>query len=149
FIDTSGWDYDLTTPYMAPMGGTQSALCYLAGELGKLGHKITIFNGSKVPHGSHKIGFRRLEPYALCHFDAVIAVNTAQGRALRHYVKRAPLILWCHHAHTQPCMRNLRMSEEANAWDHIVFVSQNQRDGYEQAMGLNPKQSRVIYNGYA
>ena len=43
FLDTT-YQYTTDTPYKSPLGGSQSALCYLAVELTRLGHAITIFN---------------------------------------------------------------------------------------------------------
>ena len=40
FFDRIGWDYGADTPYVQPLGGSQSALCYLAAELVKLGDTL-------------------------------------------------------------------------------------------------------------
>ena len=37
FVDSIGWDYDVSTPYERPLGGSQSALAYLAVELARQG----------------------------------------------------------------------------------------------------------------
>ena len=37
FLDSIGWDYDVSTPYERPLGGSQSALAYLAAELARRG----------------------------------------------------------------------------------------------------------------
>ena len=43
FIDsTSRAAYDPDTPFERPLGGTESAVCYLAPELAKLGHRVTL-----------------------------------------------------------------------------------------------------------
>ena len=42
FIDTAGWAFDPDTPFERPLGGSQSAACYLAPELAKLGHRVTL-----------------------------------------------------------------------------------------------------------
>src|SRR3954469_9934598 len=35
FIDPSGWDINVETPFVHPLGGTQSAACYLAIEMAR------------------------------------------------------------------------------------------------------------------
>src|SRR4029078_13648770 len=45
FIDPSRWQYTVDAPYERPLGGSQSALCYLAAELAQLGHSVTLING--------------------------------------------------------------------------------------------------------
>ena len=44
FFDTIGWDYDIETPYRQPLGGSQSALCYLAVALAATGHEVWLYN---------------------------------------------------------------------------------------------------------
>ena len=38
FLDFIRWDYDVATPRERPLGGSQSALCYLAAALARRGH---------------------------------------------------------------------------------------------------------------
>src|SRR5215469_9061225 len=55
FLDTV-LQYTTDTPYKSPLGGSQSALCYLAIELKRLGHAITIFN--RLPGRNESAGIR-------------------------------------------------------------------------------------------
>ena len=49
FLDSIGWDYDVSTPYERPLGGSQSALAYLAGELARRGSRVTLYSGTSRP----------------------------------------------------------------------------------------------------
>src|ERR1700680_2987404 len=122
FLDTCGWEYHATTPLERPMGGAQSALCYLTVELAKLGHEVVVFNGNPEPIRSlgvefcHQHEFGRRFPYN--SFDVVVGLNGAYGRALRGtYGVKSPLVLWNHHAHFQPAIKALHDKAEQDAWD--------------------------------
>ena len=47
FLDSIGWDYDVSTPYERPLGGSQSALAYLAVELARRGGQVTLYSGTR------------------------------------------------------------------------------------------------------
>jgi hypothetical protein len=55
FVDLSRWKYTVETPYERAMAGSQSALCYLATELARLGHSITVLNGSETASESRGV----------------------------------------------------------------------------------------------
>jgi predicted O-linked N-acetylglucosamine transferase (SPINDLY family) len=40
----SAWEYTLETPYIKPLGGTQSAICYFLEEMASRGHPTYLFN---------------------------------------------------------------------------------------------------------
>ena len=44
FFDPVNWDYSPITPFQRPLGGTQSAVCYLSTALAKLGHQVYVIN---------------------------------------------------------------------------------------------------------
>src|SRR5437016_6128048 len=49
FVSFAPFEFDGNTPYKEPLGGSESALCYLTEELTKLQHYVTVFNGNKHP----------------------------------------------------------------------------------------------------
>ncbi len=158
FLDTSRLSYDAMTPYEQPMGGTQSALCYLTAELAKLGHQVVVFNGVEHPVlladdrirlGS--ITFRnapRLSPGDMNGFDAVIVLSSAQGRTIRDKLGvTVPMILWCHGAFDQLPIQALAKPEEQAAWNAVAFVSAAQRQPYLDVFGLDEAKTVVMHNG--
>ncbi len=152
FVDSSGWNYDASTPYEQPMGGSQSALCYLAVELVKLGHEISVFRGRQGPTISAGVIFHPQadaeQPGALNTFDAVISLNAVQGRAFRDRLGvTVPLLLWLHHAVIVPSAQSLRDPRELAAWDGIAFVSASQRAPYLPALGVDSTKTVVMHNG--
>src|SRR5438045_2709071 len=49
FLDFSGWDYDAAAPLERPLGGSQSAMCYLAMALARRGHAVAMLTGTRTP----------------------------------------------------------------------------------------------------
>ena len=49
FLDSIEWDYDVATPMERPLGGSQSALCYLASALARRGHAVATLTATKNP----------------------------------------------------------------------------------------------------
>lgn len=151
FYDPANWRYTIDTPYEQPLGGSQSAICYLADELAKLGLSITVFNGVEQPAESRGIQIRNLSEAnargRLNEFDAVIVVNSACGRELRQNAElRVPLILWNQHNYDRPAVHGLRFPEERESWAALAFVSEWQRRNFEMFYRVAPERSRVMRN---
>src|SRR5438876_7424164 len=49
FIDPSGWDINVEAPFRRPLGGSQSAACYLAIALAELGHDVFFVSATSQP----------------------------------------------------------------------------------------------------
>lgn len=166
FIDFANWDYDVSTPLTRPLGGSQSAMCYLAVELAKMGHDVTLVTGKSPPAsavmfiqdsgnggvtcvGSHPSQYPAVPQQV---FDAVIALNApGHGRSLRAVLPSSTrLILWTQHAANQPVMR-LRLADPVycDAWDGIVCVSAWQRDDVIERFGIAPDRVTILRNAIA
>src|SRR5438552_3476106 len=101
FVDLQNWDYDPSGPRVLPLGGSQSALCYLTAELAQRGHDVSLVSG--VPEPREALGVRCypinqipnnaiLEPA-----DALIVLNGPADLVvpLRQRVAReTPIVLW-------------------------------------------------------
>lgn len=83
FLDRIGWDYTPLTPYERPLGGSQSALCYLAAQLAAKGHDVALVNHVRQPGtyaGVHCPGHDQgYTADFLNRFDIVIVSNWAGG----------------------------------------------------------------------
>ena len=151
FIDPTNWRYTVDTPLKRPLGGSHSALCYLAMELARLGHTVTLINGK--PEASHKHGVR-ICPYSELEsgeffrdIDVVIVVNGLIGSTLRKTLGvTVPLVLWNQHSYDQPAVQPLGRSDEKEAWSAIAFVSDWQRDHFERRFVLRKDQTIVLRN---
>ena len=80
-IDIIGLPYDGTTVYRQGLGGSESAVTYMSGELAALGFDVTVFNNCNVDHAHagvySGVTYRPLTDLALDHkFDIVISSRT-------------------------------------------------------------------------
>lgn len=156
FLDRIPWDYRIDTPEIRPLGGSQSALCYLASALAGLGHAVETVTHTSQPgrvggvecRSAAKTGF---EVFAAA--DVAIVLNDpdpAVARALRAALGPGGLILlWTQHDSNQPAMAPFADPGVRAAWDRVVLVSEWQRRAYGAGFGLAPEQGVVFANAIA
>jgi glycosyltransferase involved in cell wall biosynthesis len=151
FLDVSPMDYTVDTPYERPTGGTQSAVCYLAVELAKAGHRVSIVNNTTQPGSYRGVDCLTLKMGGsgafLNGFDVVIAVSGLLAQRLREDERVATrIVLWAHMADDQPAMQLLADPAMQAAWNGFAFVSDWQRRACERAFSLPAGKSAVLRN---
>ena len=152
FIDPTGWQYTVETPYERGIGGSQSALCYLAAELARLGHSITILNGSVAASESRGVNIANISALNSPEFRSRIDIGVVLNLATAHVLRRdlhvsAPLVLWTGHANDTPAIHDLRRQRERKSWNAFAFVSELQRQTFEKSFWIPSEKSRVMRNG--
>ena len=153
FFDPVDWDYVIETPRAKPLGGSQSALCYLAEELVKRGHDVTLFNQTKTPgcsRGVRCFNFKLVPVTDYAAYDAIVLLNSGSPRLARMIRsaagEKASIILWSQHNHDQPAVKELADQAAHDAWDSFVLVSEWQAKGYREVFRLNPDRIKIIGN---
>ena len=156
FLDSIAWDYDVCTPYERPLGGSQSALAYLAVALAQRGARVTLYSGTSRPgeiRGVTCISTQSIPDGSLAQsFDALIVLNGPSELAvrLRPYISPAtPLVLWTQHAADQPAMHPFHQAEARQSWDAIACVSEWHRATLIEHYGLDPARVFVLRNAIA
>ena len=154
FIDFSNWDYKVESPYQIPLGGSQSAMCYLAEALAGLGHEVFLFNNTSAPglsRGVQCLSFNLVSARLLQSLDALIVSNVAgEGIGLRSRLgKQTRLVLWTQQVPTLQIMQGLQDRATQDAYDRIVFVSEWQRHLCIEHFGLEPARTAVLRNAIA
>lgn len=142
FIDTINWDYTPLTPLERPLGGIQSALCYLASALAARNHQVILINRCQKPGvygGVECRGGNGLNIAELNQFDAIISV-AAIGNHLRASGITRPLILWAGHDIDQPFVQPLKDPRERNAWTRIALLSNWQAARFQSAFDIDEQQ---------
>ncbi|WP_175426530.1 tetratricopeptide repeat protein [Azospirillum brasilense] len=165
FLDPAGGDYTPDTPRLRPLGGSQSALCYLAEALAAAGVattglatglEVTLINGTRTPgvvRGVRCLPAGAVSWEGMRAFDVVVLLNGCPTEALIRL--RAALdggqklILWMQHAVDQPAAQCVAEPEARACWDGYAFVSRWQMDGYRAAFGLDRRLCRILRNGVA
>ncbi|HYC03484.1 MAG TPA: glycosyltransferase [Azospirillaceae bacterium] len=153
FIDETLGDYTPDTPRLRPLGGTQSAACYLAECLAAAGAAVVLVNGvfaAQTVRGVHCQPALALPADLLDGMDALVLVGSVSTPLLQRLAGQGRrLILWAHHAADQPAVGNLGDAAVRDAFAEFAFVSRWQMDGYVAAFGLDPERCRIMRNGMA
>lgn len=156
FIDRIGWQYTLNTPYEAPLGGSQSALCYLAEQLQQRGHEVWLFNNTRhiecirqVPH--LPLAWLTLPFLEQLQPDVAIILNsTAAADQLRLVLPpQTPLLLWTQHAADQLDVQSLHSSEHQEVYQRIILISQWQQEQYIEVFKIPVEKTAVLRNAIA
>jgi len=150
FIDPIPWDYTPLTPRERPLGGSQSALCYLAMTLVEQGHEVSLLNNVATPGdyaGVRCSGFAGgIDAAFLRSRDAVVVLNGAMGKQLRAGGVSTRLVLWSQHAADQAAVQALKDVNERLAWDGFFLVSDWQAQSYSQGFGIRPERITLMRN---
>ncbi|MDR3517550.1 MAG: glycosyltransferase [Azospirillaceae bacterium] len=153
FLDIVPWDYDPETPRHRPIGGSQSAVCYLAAALARLGHQVRLVNGvtdARTVAGVECLPQRGAATLPGLDTDAIIVCNNLPYDllwSLRHSVGREiPILFWCHHDCTQTAMQVLRDPQYRREIDAFILLSGWQAASFVNNLGVSPTQIRLQRN---
>lgn len=153
FLDFIRWDYDVATPLSKPLGGSQSALCYLAAALARRGNSVTTLTATTQPrqvNGVNCLSCDAFPPNVFEPPDTLTVVLNGPGDVIRNVREvigpKQPVILWTQHAHDQPAMQSLRDPAIVAAWDHIVCISDWQKSTFVSQLGVPADKMSVLRN---
>lgn len=155
FVDRTPWDYTPATPAARPLGGMQSAVCYLAAALARQGLEVGLANATRREgsvEGVECFNLASPPPGFAADCDAVIAVGTtdpAAVAALRPVCRRARFFAWTGHAADQPAVAALLRAEARDAWDGVICVSDWQAADFIARFRLEPARVTVLRNAIA
>ncbi len=144
FCDYSNIEYSPDEVATRALGGTQSAVSYLASQLVRDGLDVTLVNAIKKPGIYAGIKCPGLIT-EFSSFDAVVIVNGAIGKEMRPHIK-GKMFLWNGHDTNQPAIEALKDPEEVGSWDGFIFVSNWQAACFEKFYGIARKKICVIRN---
>lgn len=152
FLDNIDIDYTVDTPYRVPLGGSQSALCYLAEALAAQGHEVFVVNHTTVEglvRGVHMYSFNGdfVSAFAPPPDAAIILNRTGWGAQIKPVLEAGTrLVLWMQHADDQPGAQALKDAAERGYYDGFAFVSDWQRRRFVDGFGVDATRAGVMRN---
>ena len=152
FLDNIDIDYTVDTPYRVPLGGSQSALCYLAEALAAQGHDLFVVNHTTVEGGVRGVHMYSFTGDFVSAFapppDAAIILNrTGWGAQIKPVLEAGTrLVLWMQHADDQPGALPLKDAAERGYYDGFAFVSDWQRRRFVDLFGVEAGRTGVMRN---
>lgn len=145
FLDRLPWDYRVDTPLHRPLGGSQSALCYLAEALAGEGHEVRMATMTRSPGRVGGVECLNAAEGGFGLFrgtEVAIVLNDpdpAIAEGLRAEIgPEGLLVLWTQHDVDQPAISAFARPETRALFDRVVFVSDWQRRAYRRAFGPGP-----------
>lgn len=153
FADFGALPYDVSTPAVRPMGGSESGLCYLAVELAKRGHRVVLLNNAPargvisgvemLPRASIADDYLRTAGH-----DALVVLNgPAEASVLRHELpSETTLAMWTQHDCDIDAIADLGRPEVRDGWHKIVCVSDWHRRRYLDVFKAHPDRIEVRRN---
>jgi glycosyltransferase involved in cell wall biosynthesis len=153
FLDAVVTDYRADTPDTTPMGGTQSAACYLSTALAGLGHEVALWTKTSRPgvvHGVDCVNFHALPENARRDFDVVVLMSAVNAYAVelfrQWFPPQARFVLWIQHADDQPGPKGLEDPAVAGFWRAVALVSGWQARRYIDVFKLDPRRVHIMRN---
>lgn len=156
FLDTFPLEYVIETPYCQPLGGSQSALCYLAEALATRGHEVFLFNNIQKATVSRGVkcqprGITEADIPLLRNLDALIVLNTAiQPNSVKPFLgEKTRLILWTQHEPLSQPVWYLKDQNIQNGYDNFVLISDWQKRQFEYYFKIPSEKICILRNAFS
>lgn len=128
-----------------PLGGTETGVIYLAQELHKLGHQVTVLSKHENPPLSSPLYLPISAVPQLGAYDVFISIR--DWKALFLPLKAKYRFLWTGDAFDQPSSIGIGDKRIAERIDLLLCVSQWHLDTLCEKSGFPRKKARVLRNG--
>ena len=146
-------EYDVATPFDKPLGGSESAQCYLAIELARRKHNVFVLNGRKNSSVVKGVYCRPLEnAFDEIGVPDIIFVTNAPYfiKNLRRAVgNKIPIYLWEHNIWNPDPDYCSPLQNPICENDYIVCVSDWHKKHFVENGKLNPDRIVVLKNAMA
>ncbi len=120
FVDTSGIQYNEDTPLTKPLGGTESAVCFLSKVLKNRIDESTIINVNTSTEETEAKSYENINSY-----DVLVVISRPVEclKLRRRYGFKGKIIYWTGESYDQPVNRFLSDVDVVNSMNHAVFLT--------------------------
>jgi glycosyltransferase involved in cell wall biosynthesis len=149
-----GIEFDGTTPFTSPLGGSESSVVYVARELASAGHEVTVY--AKVPAASAASRGGALPAYVHYHqffsdylsspWDVLISFRSFDPFLLGRVAPR--MIFWCGDSYDQPVLKHFGHPVLQENIDLIFCVSEWHRRTFIDNFGMPAAKVIATRNGF-
>ncbi len=145
-----GIEFDGDTVLQNPLGGSESALVYMARELARLGCEVTVFNSCRGAGTCDGVRYMPASEFAAFAASQEIDVFISQ-RYLEPFsadLRCRAKIYWVQDAHDQPFVQGLHNPATTARIDRIFTISEWQTRIFQSEFGLPRSIFYVTRNGF-
>lgn len=149
FISPSPLDHGVNSPYKIPLGGSESALCYLAIELAKIGHLITLYSPYSTTFNLNNISHLPIDALSKPsphHFLILLNKPALANRIQPFLSPKTQLVLWTQHHTDQPASKILAQKACRRLFKAFLFVSYWQQENYIHTFRLPRTKCFILRN---
>jgi glycosyltransferase involved in cell wall biosynthesis/Flp pilus assembly protein TadD len=134
FYQPHSLSYNGRTPRERGLGGTESAVVYLAEALARRGHRVVVLNGCDAAATIDGVEYERWESLPKrCVIDRPHVVVAVRAWEMIGRTRLAPLqIFWTGDAFDQPFVQDLRDSDNRREIDFVMLQSDWQAETFAQ-----------------
>lgn len=150
-IYNNGIEFDGSTPFKQPLGGSETSIVHMARELAKLGHAVAVYakvpgDGAVIDGVEYRHYHRFFQEGAGARFDALISFRCFEPFLLGRVAPR--MIFWTGDAYDQPALTHFGHQALQQNIDLILCVSNWQRQSFIDTFGLRPDKLVATRNGF-
>ncbi len=154
-IYNHGIEFDDGSPFRGPLGGSESSIVFMARELAKEGHELTVYaNTGPSPVASQspaRVEYRHYHrfftDYRTAPWDAVISFRSFDPFLLGRVAPRT--IYWTGDSFDQPALADFSHPSLQENIDLIFCVSGWHRKTFIEAFNLRPDKVIATRNGFS
>ena len=149
-IFNKGIPYDGRTPFVQPLGGSESGVVHMARELGRLGHDLTVYCNCPEPGLYDGVNYKHhrsiFDDYAYANWDVVVTFRSFEPLLIGRIAPR--MIFWTGDDCDQQGQENLTHPSIRNNIDFVFCVSEWHKQRFVKAFGLPADKIVATRNGF-